>query len=74
MVRTLSRLRFWQRFRLSGGTAIIKAKGVSFGKTPIEQSIAGYFTTCLTMSGLSLPTMTRNPLPRQRFCLLFLRF
>ena len=39
-----------------------------------QQSIAGYFTTCLAMSELSLPTMTRNPLPRQRLCLLFLRF
>ena len=49
-------------------------EGASFLETLIEQSIAGYFTTCLAMSAVSLPARTRNPLPRQRLYLHFLRF
>jgi len=48
-------------------TGRVRARAVMPGKRSRianQQSIAGYFTICLAMSELSLPTMTRNLLPR----------
>jgi hypothetical protein len=42
-----------------------------FGRRQSNNQSQEYFTTCLAMSELSLLTGTRNPLPRQRLCLLF---
>jgi hypothetical protein len=49
-------------------------KASPFGRRQSNNQSQEYFTTCLAMSELSLPTMTRNPLPRQRVYLHFLRF
>jgi arylsulfatase A-like enzyme len=54
--------------------ALPTQKASFFGRRQSNNQSQEYFTTCLAMSELSLPTGTRSPLPRQRLCLLFLRF
>src|SRR6516162_1351730 len=54
--------------------AKLNAKGASFRETPINNPLQDISLLAWRCLRLSLPTMTRNPLPRQRLCLLFLRF
>ena len=61
-------------FSAASVRALPTQKASFFGRRQSNNQLQDISPTCLAMSELSLPTMTSSPLPRQRLCLLFLRF